>query len=188
MRVRPTFTPAQTSLRRSSVKKLEPTKRTKKVQADWRDLPSFCPPITIGCEVYRVVIDNEMPEYGLCESDLNVIRIRTMYTERKIQRPIAQRRVMNTLVHELLHAVWDAHAIDWAIQDAFKITPTEWGKFEERVMNRMLTPAIVAAFLSAGWLPPPSWLPELPTGAAHRTDPHVVPVVKRRRKSSPNRG
>jgi hypothetical protein len=118
----------------------------------------WIPRLKVCGQVYRVVVDPDLELEGSCEYITGEIRLREMP---------ATRRMLDTLVHEIIHAILDACGMGWQIRQRLKMTQAQWRAFEEDFIVRPMTPALLVTLEEAGWLA----LPKLPTrraGKRHR--------------------
>lgn len=68
-------------------------------------------------------------------------------------------RMLDTLIHEVLHAMTDASALKWTIHELFpKLSLQERRRLDE-AFCRFAAPAMLSCFRSAGMLNPPAWPP-----------------------------
>lgn len=110
-------------------------------------------PIDICGQRYRIVIYSVLECQGFCDYDEGVIRLRRS----------APDRMMDTLLHEVLHGIFEASGLGWLIRSAFKLTKARFDSFEED-MIRLLAPSLLSTLRNAGWL----HLPRLPASKRHR--------------------
>lgn len=66
---------------------------------------------------------------------------------------ISKDRVLDTLLHEMLHAALEASGAQHVFDSNVKGGEAKQMQFEETVV-RMLTPCLLRALISAGWRPP----------------------------------
>jgi hypothetical protein len=107
------------------------------------------PDVLIGGQRYEVVEDNEMSEYGLCEFELNRIKIRVLVSGKgKNRARLAPGIILDTLVHEFMHASIDAHNIGGEARSRFKLSKKTWTTLEEDVFLRLGVPAVLPCLLA----------------------------------------
>lgn len=98
---------------------------------------------------YTVIVDPDLELEGSCETSTLEIRI----------KEYAYRRMLDTLVHEIVHAMLDASGMGWAMRQRLRMSLKQWQAFEEDFIVRPLTPVLLTTLENAEWLR----LPRLPT-------------------------
>lgn len=89
---------------------------------------------------YEIVVDPNLKIDGECSFSENIIRIKP---------GMAFWRSMDTILHELLHAIFDASGLGWTMRQRLKMSKAEWHKFEEDFIIRPMTPALLSTLKSA---------------------------------------
>ena len=97
---------------------------------------------------YDVLIDPELKIDGECSYSENVIRV----------SPQAYWRMVDTYLHELLHALIDASGLGWQMRQRLKMTKAQWRAFEEDFIVRPMTPSLLATLKNGGLLRAPAFL------------------------------
>lgn len=82
---------------------------------------------------------------GMTIVSKNVIYIK----ERLLKNPD---RFMDTLIHEILHALFDASGLGFWLKEKYQFTEEGWFKFQEKVI-RFQTPALLSTLASLGFIP-----------------------------------
>jgi hypothetical protein len=93
-------------------------------------------------QLWTIIVDPDLELEGACEYSTNTIRLFEQAPE----------RMLDALVHECLHAIFDNYGIGWQIRQRLKMTKGQWRAFEEDFVVRPLAPALLATFRRAGWL------------------------------------
>lgn len=97
---------------------------------------------------YDIIVDPDLKIDGECSYSENVIRV----------SPQAYWRMVDTYLHELLHALIDASGLGWQMRQRLKMTKAQWRAFEEDFIVRPMTPALLATLKNGGMLRAPSFL------------------------------
>lgn len=104
--------------------------------------------VDICGQVYDVIVDPDLKIDGECDYAQNVIRV----------SPQAFWRMVDTLLHEALHALIDASGLGWQMRQRLKMSKAQWRAFEEDFIVRPMTPALLATLKNAGMLRAPAFL------------------------------
>lgn len=97
---------------------------------------------------YDIIVDPDLKIDGECSYSENVIRV----------SPQAYWRMIDTYLHELLHALIDASGLGWQMRQRLKMTKAQWRAFEEDFIVRPMTPALLATLKNGGLLRAPAFL------------------------------
>lgn len=130
---------------------INPMAARKKVRASRRIRKTRRKPnarIDICGQEYDVIVDPDLKIDGECSYYENVLRL----------SPMAFWRMMDTLLHEALHALIDASGMGWAMRQRLKMSKAQWRAFEEDFIVRPMTPALLATLKNAGMLRVPTFL------------------------------
>lgn len=131
-----------------------------------KKLRELLPPIDVCGMSVRILVDDEMKEYGVFFPTLATIKIRTRENDGAEKGiPFSRDFVKDTLIHELTHAVIYYGGLAGQMRNRLKMKrKREWDDFEEDFLVGALTPLIVATLGGAGMLV----FPSLPRPSRHR--------------------
>lgn len=99
-------------------------------------------------QTYDFVIDPKLTLEGECDFDTNTIRL----------SPKAFWRMVDTFLHEALHAMIDGSGMGWAMRRRLKMSKAQWHNFEEDFIVRPMTPALLSFLKNARMLRVPAFL------------------------------
>ncbi len=110
-------------------------------------------PVDILGQRYRLEVYSHIEVEGECDPHAGVIRLRRQATD----------RMTDTLIHEILHGIFDGSGLGWQLRQRLKLTRSKYDALEED-MIRVLAPALLSILRGAGWLR----VPGLPATQRHR--------------------
>ncbi len=90
---------------------------------------------------FAIEIYSSLEIEGECDYANGVLRLRRQ----------APDRMADTLLHEVLHAIFDASGMGWLLRGRFQLSKARYDALEEN-MIRMLCPALHSTLRNAGWL------------------------------------
>ena len=99
-------------------------------------------------QVYDIIVDPKLKLDGEASFEDGQI----------VLKPSAYWRMVDTLLHELLHGLIDASGLGWQMRRRLKMSLAQWREFEETFIVRPMTPALLATLKSAGMLRVPTFL------------------------------